>query len=150
MSAQGGELAEYSTPVREEWIDYNGHLSEAFYVLVFGFATDQVMDELGLDAAYREASGCSLYTVESHVRYLDEVSLGSTLVVRPRLVSAGAKKLHLAYEMLVDDRVVATEEILALHVDQNADRAVEFPPAITARIAEVATSTPEWSGRSLG
>ncbi|WP_453983968.1 3-hydroxyacyl-CoA dehydrogenase NAD-binding domain-containing protein [Brevibacterium casei] len=149
-TAQGRELADYETPAREEWIDYNGHLSEAFYVLVFGFATDQVMDELGLDAAYREASGCSLYTVESHVRYLDEVSLGSTLVVRPRLVSAGAKKLHLAYEMLVDDRVVATEEILALHVDQNADRAVEFPPAITARIAEVATSTPEWSGRSLG
>lgn len=150
VSAQGGELAEYSTPVREEWIDYNGHLSEAFYVLVFGFATDQVMDELGLDAAYREASGCSLYTVESHVRYLDEVSLGSTLIVRPRLVSAGAKKLHLAYEMFVDDRVVATEEILALHVDQNADRAVEFPPAIAARIAEVATSTPEWTGRHIG
>ncbi len=149
-TAQGRELDDYSTSVREEWIDYNGHLSEAFYVLVFGFATDQVMDELGLDAAYREASGCSLYTVESHVRYLDEVSLGSTLVVRPRLVSAGAKKLHLAYEMLVDDRVVATEEILALHVDQNPDRAVEFPPAIAARIAEVATSTPEWSGRSLG
>lgn len=149
-TAQGRELADYTTPVREEWIDYNGHLSEAFYVLVFGFATDQVMDELGIDAAYREASGCSLYTVESHVRYLDEVSLGSTLVVRPRLVSAGSKKLHLAYEMLVDDRVVATEEILALHVDQNADRAVGFPPAIAARIAEVATSTPEWTGRHIG
>lgn len=149
-TAEGRQLADYSTPVREEWIDYNGHLSEAFYVLVFGFATDQVMDELGLDAAYRAASGCSLYTVESHVRYLDEVSLGATLNVRPRLVSAGTKKLHLAYEMLVDDRVVATEEILALHVDQNADRAVAFPTEIAERIAEVARSTPEWSGRSVG
>ncbi|MFT9773622.1 3-hydroxyacyl-CoA dehydrogenase NAD-binding domain-containing protein [Brevibacterium casei] len=147
---EGRQLADYSTPVREEWIDYNGHLSEAYYVLVFGFATDQVMDELGLDAAYRKASGCSLYTVESHIRYLDEVSLGATLTVRPRLVSAGAKKLHLAYEMFVDDRVVATEEILALHVDQNADRAVEFPTEIAERIAEVARSTPEWSGRSVG
>ncbi|MGW9003784.1 3-hydroxyacyl-CoA dehydrogenase NAD-binding domain-containing protein [Brevibacterium casei] len=149
-TARGRQLADYSTPVREEWIDYNGHLSEAYYVLVFGFATDQVMDELGLDAAYRKASGCSLYTVESHIRYLDEVSLGATLTVRPQLFSAGAKKLHLAYEMLVDDRVVATEEILALHVDQNADRAVEFPKEIAERIAEVDRSTPEWSGRSVG
>ena len=108
------------------------------------------MDELGLDAAYREATGCSLYTVESHVRYLDEVSLGSTLIVRPQLVAAGAKKLHLAYEMIVDGRVVATEEILALHVDQTADAVTEFPAEIAATIAEVARSTPEWSGRRVG
>nr|WP_284711126.1 thioesterase family protein [Brevibacterium sp. XM4083] len=146
----GRQLSEYRTAVREEWIDYNGHLSEAFYVLVFGFATDAIMDELGLDAEYRKATGCSLYTVESHVRYLDEVSLGSTLIVRPQLVAAGAKKLHLAYEMIVDGRVVATEEILALHVDQTADAATEFPPEIAATIAKVARSTPEWSGRRVG
>ncbi|MFE2656696.1 3-hydroxyacyl-CoA dehydrogenase NAD-binding domain-containing protein [Brevibacterium sp. NPDC059310] len=149
-SGTGRQLSEYRTPVREEWIDYNGHLSEAYYVLVFGFATDAIMDELGLDAAYREATGCSLYTVESHVRYLDEVSLGSTLIVRPQLVAAGAKKLHLAYEMIVDGRVVATEEILALHVDQTADAVTEFPAEIAATIAEVARSTPEWSGRRVG
>ena len=28
----------------DEWIDYNGHLSEPYYVLVFGHATDAVMD----------------------------------------------------------------------------------------------------------
>uniref|UniRef100_UPI0018E587F0 thioesterase family protein n=1 Tax=Nocardiopsis sp. TNDT3 TaxID=2249354 RepID=UPI0018E587F0 len=60
--------------LRPEWIDYNGHLSEAYYVLVFGFATDALMDRVGLDAAYRERSGRSLYTVEAHVRYLREVA----------------------------------------------------------------------------
>ena len=29
--------------VRPEWIDYNGHLSEGYYVVVFGFATDAAM-----------------------------------------------------------------------------------------------------------
>ena len=143
-------LSTYSTPVREEWIDYNGHMSEAFYVLVFGFATDQVMDELGLDAAYRESEKASLYTVESHIRYLDEAALGDRLTVVPHPVSAGEKKLHLAYEMYVGDRLVSTEEIMALHVDQTSDRVVPFPDIVAERIAQIDTQRPDWVGRSIG
>ncbi|TGD11983.1 3-hydroxyacyl-CoA dehydrogenase NAD-binding domain-containing protein [Brevibacterium sp. S111] len=143
-------LARYTTEVAPEWIDYNGHMSEAFYVLVFGFATDQVMDELGLDAGYRNTANASLYTVESHIRYLDEVALGAQLTVTPQLVSAGEKKLHLAYEMHVDQRLVATEEIVALHVDQQAGGAVAFPDTILDRIDEVKRSQPDWSGRHIG
>ncbi|MFE4722958.1 thioesterase family protein, partial [Streptomyces sp. NPDC056728] len=62
--------------VRAEWIDYNGHMSEAFYVLVFGHATDALMIETGLHSGYRESTGCSLYTVESHLRYLRDVPEG--------------------------------------------------------------------------
>ncbi|WP_309131761.1 thioesterase family protein [Brevibacterium sp.] len=143
-------LPGYVTDVAPEWIDYNGHMSEAYYVLVFGFATDRLMDRLGLDAAYREATGCSLYTVESHIRFLDEVSLDSRLQVKAHLVSAGAKKLHLAYEMVVGSTVVATEEILALHVNQAEGGTVPFPEEVRARIATLDTHLPEWSGRRIG
>ena len=34
------EPACYRDLVRPEWIDYNGHLSEPYYVLVFGDAYD--------------------------------------------------------------------------------------------------------------
>ncbi|WP_166825083.1 3-hydroxyacyl-CoA dehydrogenase NAD-binding domain-containing protein [Brevibacterium limosum] len=139
-----------TSEVVPEWIDYNGHMSEAFYVLVFGFATDQVMDQLGLDAAYRESTKASLYTVESHIRYLDEAALGDRLTVVPHLVSAGEKKLHLAYEMYVGDRLVSTEEIIALHVDQAEDRVVAFPAAVTEQITQIETSRPDWVGRSIG
>lgn len=140
----------YETEVSPDWIDYNGHMSEAYYVLVFGFATDQVMSQLGLDEEYRASAAASLYTVESHIRYLDEVALGSQLQVTPMLVAAGDKKLHIAYEMHVDDRLVATEEIIALHVDQREQRATAFPADAAARIAGIRTRTPEWSGRRLG
>ena len=63
-------------PVQDAWIDYNGHLSEAYYVLVLGHATDAVMDAIGLGPEYRAANDASLYTVEAHIRYLDEVSPG--------------------------------------------------------------------------
>lgn len=149
-TASASKLSTYSTEVVPKWIDYNGHMSEAFYVLVFGFATDQVMDQLGLDAAYRESQKASLYTVESHIRYLDEAALGDRLTVVPRLVSAAEKKLHLAYEMHVGDRLVSTEEIMALHVDQTTDRVVPFPDTVAERISQVVAERPEWVGRSIG
>ena len=63
-------ITPYRTEIKQEWIDYNGHLSEAYYVLICGFATDQLMIDIGLDEEYRKSTGCSLYTVETHLRYL--------------------------------------------------------------------------------
>ncbi|OSM43833.1 thioesterase family protein [Nesterenkonia sp. PF2B19] len=143
-------LPVYETQVAAEWIDYNGHMSEAFYVLVFGYATDQAMEHLGMGPAYREASGCSLYTVEAHVRYLREVGLGAPLTVRTRVVGEGPKKLHLAHEMHSGAELVATEEILGLHVDQAAGGTVGFPEDVSAAIRVHAEEPPGWCGRRVG
>lgn len=139
-------LPAYRTPVRREWIDYNGHLSEAYYVLVFGFATDEVMEQIGLGAAERAQAGSSLYTVEAHVRYLQEVPRGAELVVTTAIAGAAAKKLHLAHEMRVDGELVATEEILALHVAGDPARSAPFPEPVAARIADVAAAGPAGAG----
>ncbi|GAA2076524.1 thioesterase family protein [Streptomyces albiaxialis] len=135
--------------VRPEWIDYNGHLSEAFYVLVFGYATDAMMDATGLGPAYREATGCSLYTVESHIRYLREVEEGAELAVRTRILGAAAKKARFTHEMYVDggERPVATIELLGVHVGENG--AEPFPDEVRARYEELAEAAPEWAGRSV-
>jgi acyl-CoA thioesterase FadM len=147
-------LPDYRTTVIEEWIDYNGHLSEAFYVLVFGYTTDQAMEALGLGRAYRERTGASLYTVEAHIRYLREVPLGAELTVSAHVVAAGAKKLHLAYEMRTGGELAATEEILALHVGGDPAAAIPFPPEVAARIDAHAPGAgwepPNWIGRSIG
>ncbi|SMY03267.1 carnitine 3-dehydrogenase [Brevibacterium sp. 239c] len=148
-AGEPGSLGTYRTQVISDWIDYNGHMSEAFYVLVFGFATDQVMDQIGLDRAHREAHSTSLYTVESHIRYLDEVGLGAQLEVTPTLVSAGGKKLHLAYEMRVDGQLAATEEIIALHVDQTTGATAPFPNQVRERVERIRTGSPDWVGRQL-
>lgn len=136
--------------VRPEWIDYNGHLSEAYYVLVFGYATDALMDEVGIDAAYRERTGCSLYTVEAHVRYLDEVPGGTELEVRTRVVDAGAKKARLCHEMSVAGRLVATEELLAVHVDAAAGRSVPFPSDVAERLSGLVEPAPDYAGTAIG
>ncbi|MEI7032260.1 thioesterase family protein [Streptomyces pratensis] len=145
--------------VRPEWIDYNGHMSEAFYVLVFGYATDAMMIETGLHAGYRESTGCSLYTVESHVRYLRDVVEGAHLAVRTRMLGTDAKKARFCHEMYVvgaPDAVpeptaapVATSELLALHVDQRAGRTAPFPDGVRERLAQLGEPAPPWAGRSI-
>lgn len=151
-SVHGGPIPDHTATVRPDWIDYNGHMNEAFYVLVFGHATDAMMIETGMGQQYREQSGCSLYTAEAHVRYLREVTEGTELTVRTRILGVDAKKVRLVLEMRAPDRAepVATSELLMIHVDQSAGRAAPFPDAVRERFASLTQKAPEWAGRSIG
>ena len=108
----------YSDVVKPEWIDYNGHMTEAYYVLTFGFATEEFQGYVGGGEAYRDRTGSSLYTVEAHINYLREVKEGTPLNFSTQLLNFDDKRMHLFHAMLVDDDiVVATTEVMALHVD---------------------------------
>lgn len=143
------DLPPHREPVRPEWIDYNGHLSEAYYVLVFGHATDALMDHVGLDEAYRKSTGNSLYTVEAHVRYLEEIPAGSDLTVITRVIGADAKRVRVAHELLVADRLRATEEIMALHVNGEEGRTTPFPDRVRTALESLAEAPPEYAGRAI-
>ena len=132
--------------VQDAWIDYNGHLSEPYYVLVFGHATDAVMDAVGLGPAYREAHDASLYTVEAHVRYLDEVSAGAELEVRSSVIGVNAKLLWLWHELWVDGRLRATEEVLGVHVAGGSSAPLPDDVVVLALAARV-EPPPESAGR---
>ncbi|AXQ58736.1 thioesterase family protein [Streptomyces koyangensis] len=149
----------FHSTVRPEWIDYNGHMSEAYYVLVFGHATDALMTGTGLGPGYRRSTGCSLYTVESHIRFLQDVPDAAHLAIRTRVLGAAARKAHFAHEMYVvggsesepapDALPVATTELLAVHVDQRTARAAVFPDTIRHRFTELTEPPPPWAGRSI-
>ncbi|MDQ3156335.1 MAG: thioesterase family protein [Actinomycetota bacterium] len=143
------QLAPWRELVRPEWIDYNGHLSEAYYVLVFGHATDAVMEQVGLGEDYRERTSASLFTVEAHIRYVDQVSEGEELEIRSAVVGAGPKLLHVWHEMWAADRIRATEEILGAHVNTSAGRSTPFPNEVAAQIEAMVTERPEHSGRRI-
>lgn len=152
LEGQDGLIPDHTATVRPEWIDYNGHMNEAFYVLVFGHATDAMMIETGMGQKYREESGCSLYTAEAHVRYLREVSQGTELTVATRILGVDAKKVRLVLEMRAADveEPVATSELLMIHVDQGAGRAAPFPDRVRERFASLTEKAPEWAGGSIG
>lgn len=143
-------LATRTEQVRPEWIDYNGHLSEAYYVLLFGFATDDLMDAVGLDADYRTASQASLFTVEAHVRYLDQVGADDEVEVRSWVIGAGGKSLRLWHELSTGGTLRATEEVLAVHVDTVAGRATPLPDPVLERARRAVADLPQGAGRAIG
>jgi len=129
------ELAGEALP---EWIDANGHLNLAYYVVLFDQATDLFYDALGVGQAYREATGNSTFTAETHTLYERELRVGERVRVRPRLLAADAKRLHYFHEMFhaEDGHRVAAQELLALHVDLSSRRVTPFPPDLHARLQE--------------
>jgi acyl-CoA thioesterase FadM len=85
--------------VKPEWVDYNGHLRDAFYMLIFSLATDAFMDRIGLDDAGRTSRGRSLFTLEAHINYLHEIKEGATVRVEASVLAFDAKRVHLYMEM---------------------------------------------------
>jgi acyl-CoA thioester hydrolase len=143
------EPMEWSEDVRPEWIDYNGHLNEGYYVVVFGHATDAVMVRLGMTPEYLADTGTSLYTVEAHLRYVAEVPPSSLLSVRSSVIGTTDKLLWLWHEMWCDDRLRATEEVLLVHVDTNVGRASPFPDELRARAEALVVPPPEHASRRI-
>jgi acyl-CoA thioester hydrolase len=135
--------------IRDEWIDYNGHLNEAYYVLLFSEAVDAIMNEVGMDVDYRHRTGCSLFTVESHVRYLDQILPKSEVQIDNYVIAVDSKKIVTWHEIRVDGTLRATEEALGLHVDVGASKSTAFPEDIRRRLSQHLTAAPSASGRSI-
>jgi acyl-CoA thioester hydrolase len=134
-------IAIFETRVLPEWIDYNGHLRDAYYCLIVSLATDALMDQVGLDAAYRTRTGCTLYTLEMHLHYLHEILESDTVAVSVRVEGADSKRIHATFEMrrTADPAVAASAEVMLLHVQQSRDKvaAARFPPEVSAALAEL-------------
>jgi acyl-CoA thioester hydrolase len=143
--------------VHPEWIDYNGHMNVAYYVLAFDHATDVFFDFLGLDEDYRMTSGNSTFAVEAHVTYQREVAEGDELRFTTQLLGFDAKRIHFIHHMYHADQgyLAATAEWLSLHVDLEQRRVAAMPEAIAERLAEVHTAhgalpVPAEVGRVIG
>ena len=113
--------------VRDEWLDYNGHVTDSAYSVLCAAANEAYLEHLGISADYQRATGCTTYTVEAHLRYLAEVSRGQSVDAEVLLVDSDAKRLRLHTTLSVEGAPVLTGEYLFLHVDQNEGRVAPWP-----------------------
>lgn len=149
-------LSTYRSEVLPEWVDYNGHLRDAHYLLLFSLATDALMDQLGLDAAGRAATGHSLYTLECHLNFVREVKLGQEVEVRTQILGHDQKRLHLNHSLHLPGEApqLAASEQLLLNVATAIGRAAPFDPAVLDKVAALARlhqglPTPPFAGRAI-
>ena len=152
--ADPAPLRLHETTVAAEWVDYNDHLSEWAYLLVFGDAADAFFRYVGVDEEYR-ASGRSLYTAETHLHHLREARLGERLWLTLQVLGTDAKRLHIAHEMFnaAGDRIATGEQML-LHVDTRAGKVTPFPEELAGRLRRIAAAhaelpVPDYVGRVM-
>ena len=142
--------------VRPDWVDYNQHMSEAFFVTAIGDASDALFRYIGIDEAYR-AAGHSFYTVESHLNYYGEGRLNQPLAYETRVLGLDAKRLHIHHAILDRDsrQTIFTAEQMLLHVDGKAGRAAPILPGPKAALEAIwavhrEAAPPADAGRAIG
>jgi acyl-CoA thioester hydrolase len=135
--------------VPAEWIDYNGHMNDAYYFVAFTEATEVFLDRVGLGRAHREQTGGGMYTVEAHLRFHAGVQADATLRFRTRLLGHDTKRLRISHEMTAlpqagtvpadgsppADPSAATCELLLLYVHD--EHVTPMPPDRLAALAQL-------------
>lgn len=138
-----------------DWTDYNNHMNEARYLQCFGDATDSFMRIIGCNAAYID-NGKSFFTVETHIRHLDEVRVNETIYTTTQVLKGEGKKMHLFHCLYHDDgRLLATGEHMLLHVSLDTRSACLPEAEVASALSDIAEQhatlpLPDGASRSVG
>ena len=144
--------------VLPEWVDANRHMNDGFYAVAFGEASWRVQDHLGLHAEYRARTGGTLYSVEAHLTWARELSLGQRLHIESLVLGVDAKRLRVFHRLFATDEgyAAAAMDVMMLHVVQGEDevRTAPFPAEVACHLGRVAAEhaalgVPEEAGRTV-
>lgn len=143
--------------VISDWVDYNGHMNVAYYVLIFDHATDVFLDTIGMNDELRDTTGSSVFVAEAHVTYEDEVMEDDVVDISSQVIGIDEKRLHLFHRMYrkSDGVLAATNELMILHVNLNSRRVCPFPDSVLLQLQDICIDhdefpRPEQLGRVMG
>ena len=150
-------LCLHQPQVLPEWVDYNGHMSESCFLLVFGDNSDAYFRYIGIDESYRDVDNKSVYTVQTHIHNIREVAEGEPLRLTLQVLDVDDKRMHIFHAMYhgKDGHLLATGEQMLVHVDMAQGRAAPMPEDVYQRVAAVhrahsALPRPAQAGQPLG
>ncbi|MEM8742259.1 MAG: thioesterase family protein [Pseudomonadota bacterium] len=122
--------------VEPGWIDYNGHMNVAYYLVAFDRGLDELFEALGIGESFVAEARMGPFALQTHLHFLSELALGARFVTRFRLLDVDAKRVHLFCEMLAseDGRLCATLEQVTMNVDLTTRRSAPYPDWARARL----------------
>jgi carnitine 3-dehydrogenase len=157
LAAIAAPLCLHQPQVLPEWVDYNGHMSESCFLLVFGDNSDAYFRYIGIDESYRDVDNKSFYTVQTHIHNVREVAEGAPLRLTLQLLDMDDKRMHLFHAMYhaSEGHLLATGEQMLVHVGMEQGRAAPMPAYLYERVAAVYQAhrhlpRPPQAGQPLG
>jgi acyl-CoA thioester hydrolase len=149
-------FARYEGEVLPAWIDANGHLNLAYYIVLFDYATDLLFETIDIGLNYKKRENKGTFVAETHILYERELLVGERVRVESRILGADLKRLHLAHEMfaVTDGRRAAMQELMFLAIDFVHRRVAPWPADAGERVraaaaAHAALPRPDWVGRRV-
>lgn len=149
-------LFSYQTAVPASWVDHNQHMNDAEYNRFFSDATDAFLAHLGLTHDTIEALSFTIFTLENHTVYLQEVKEGTEITGEVLLHDFDAKRLHTFISLYDGNKdLCATYEVMLMGMDQETGRPGTFPEEIHQSIEayekrQDISEKPEQIGRTIG
>ena len=130
--------------VRPEWMDINGHMNVAFYVLAFDKAVDDLLARVGVTDDYIRESGGTTFAVESHVTWRQELTEGQRYRIESQVLAYDEKRVHQFQRMYHagEGYLAATAEWMNLHVDLATRRVSAWPDFVLAALKELTAAQP--------
>ncbi|MEQ8207032.1 MAG: thioesterase family protein [Woeseia sp.] len=120
-----------------DWIDVNGHMNVAYYVLIFDRAVDDLWARLGITDEYIATTRGSTFAVENHITWQRELKEGERYVVTSQLLAYDEKRIHQLQRMYHADEgfLAATGEWMNLHVNLDTRRVSPWPEQTLRELA---------------
>lgn len=128
--------------VKPEWIDVNGHMNVAYYLLAFDQGVDALWTEVGITDEYIKTRKLSTFAVEAHITYQQELHEGDLYRVTAQILAIDNKRVHQFQRMYHAETgaLAATGEWLNLHINLETRRACVWPDDILASFTAIAES----------
>tara|TARA_B110001452_G_scaffold210941_1_gene181407 strand:- start:454 stop:924 length:471 start_codon:yes stop_codon:yes gene_type:complete len=118
-----------SKKILSDWIDYNGHMNVAYYLLIFDkFGADNLNNIFNMGEYSAKTSGMSTMMVETNITYNQELKLDDEVDINLLYFDHDKKRLQYKFEMIHKNKkyLASTFEALALYVDLNNRKVKEF------------------------
>lgn len=140
----------HNEPLQDAWLDAYGHLNEAYYLVPLSNASWKLQDHFSIGVDYFDETGCAIYTVETHLRYLDEVRSPALIEVESIVLGSDAKRIWFAHLMMVEGKLRATGEFMTLHYATRESRTIAMPESVQAALKQAEVDErPDWVGRRI-
>ena len=121
--------------VKNDWIDYNGHMNMAYYVQCFEEASDFLLEHMDLGYRYALEEKKGVFVIKCEINYRKEINLHEDFVISLQELICKGKKLIVGLKMLnADSETIADYHILNLNVDLQTKKSVPFSQQVISQL----------------